>query len=58
MIRIIFLLTVLGLAFFLIRFIVLSILPHNCEHCKGEGNWKGTRGERNFCHACNGTGHK
>ena len=27
-----------------------------CERCEGKGFWKGLRGERNHCKACDGTG--
>jgi DnaJ-class molecular chaperone len=27
-----------------------------CERCEGNGYWRGLRGERNHCKACDGTG--
>lgn len=27
-----------------------------CERCEGKGFWKGLRGERNHCKACDGAG--
>jgi len=27
-----------------------------CERCEGQGYWRGLRGERNHCKACDGTG--
>jgi len=27
-----------------------------CERCEGKGFWRGLRGERNHCKACDGNG--
>ena len=29
---------------------------NNCLECQGKGYWEGTRGEKNRCKICDGTG--
>lgn len=31
---------------------------NNCSDCEGQGYWLGTRGEKNPCKTCNGSGRK
>ncbi|MEO1627032.1 MAG: hypothetical protein AAFV25_17900 [Bacteroidota bacterium] len=54
--RAIFFLFIIGLVLFLIRIAVLLLQSKDCKHCDGQGHWKGTRGDRNVCKVCNGSG--
>ncbi len=56
MIRFLILAIIIGLIYFIFRVVMSVWQAQFCQHCKGEGYWKGTRGDRNFCSACNGTG--
>lgn len=58
MIRLVFFALAFGILFALIKYIISSVRPKKCNNCDGEGYWKATRGERNFCKVCNGTGLK
>ena len=58
MVKLIFLLFVFGLAYFLTRQVMSAIGPKRCENCDGKGYWRGLRGDRNDCKACNCTGLK
>ncbi|WMX12818.1 MULTISPECIES: hypothetical protein [unclassified Aureispira] len=43
-----------------IIFIIINNSQSNqyiCERCEGKGFWRGLRGERNNCKACDGTGY-
>ena len=54
--RIIIIIVVFGLLY-LLRYAFIGLLKaSNCQSCKGTGYWEGTRGERNRCDACSGTG--
>ncbi len=46
------------IAFFLLKGIVFGMNANNCKDCKGKGYWQGTRGEKNTCKTCNGSGKK
>ncbi len=56
--RFIFILVVFGVAFLLTRLVMSTIASKQCPNCNGQGYWKDTRGDRNFCKACDGTGQK
>lgn len=49
---------VIGILYFLIKqiFSNVNINLNKCEYCEGKGHWLGTRGEKNRCKVCNGTG--
>ncbi len=54
--RIVIIIVVFGLLY-LMRYAFIGLLKaSNCKSCKGTGYWEGTRGERNRCDECNGTG--
>jgi len=60
MIRIVVLLVILALAGFIV-FVVMKLLSQNhnrCRNCNGQGFWKGTRGEKNTCKVCKGSGKR
>jgi DnaJ-class molecular chaperone len=46
--------------YFLVRLIAsqFNISFNRCKECNGLGYWKGTRGEKNECKACHGTGKR
>jgi len=58
MIRIVIILAVIGIVIYLINLFIASVKSNRCKHCEGYGYWKGTRGEKNFCKVCDGTGKK
>lgn len=53
-------------AFMLVFYFINQILPHinfkaamnPCDSCEGKGFWLGTRGDKNHCKVCDGTGQK
>ncbi|MGK0390097.1 MAG: hypothetical protein ACI94Y_002848 [Maribacter sp.] len=47
---------VIGMLFFLFKQVYSQFNFNKCEYCDGKGHWKGTRGEKNHCKICNGTG--
>ena len=55
-IKLTFLAIIFGLILFIIRVLFAMVTSNQCQKCNGEGYWKETRGERNFCKDCNGTG--
>jgi hypothetical protein len=56
--RIILILIVVAVVFFLIRFFVTNLNFNPCPSCDGKGYWESTRGEKNTCKQCGGTGKK
>ena len=58
MIRIVIFVVFFAVAFYLINLLVSAIWSNKCENCDGDGYWKGTRGERNHCKVCDGSGKK
>lgn len=58
MLRIVIFVAFLGILIFLGNLVVASMNAKKCDNCKGEGHWIGTRGERNNCKVCDGTGRK
>ncbi len=59
-IRIALLMVGLGLVAYVViqLFSLYQANSNACEVCKGEGFWRGTRGEKNPCRACGGSGKK
>lgn len=47
---------VIGILYFLFKQIFSQVNFNKCEYCGGKGYWQGTRGEKNHCKVCNGTG--
>ncbi|MEM6723356.1 MAG: hypothetical protein AAF598_04915 [Bacteroidota bacterium] len=56
MIRIIFVILVALIAFYVVGLSVKMINSKRCQACEGQGYWKGTRGDINQCTQCAGTG--
>ncbi len=58
--RILGLLFVAGVLFFLFKQIYdnVNLGINSCEYCDGKGHWLGTRGEKNRCKVCNGSGKR
>ncbi|SER01791.1 hypothetical protein SAMN05444359_12187 [Neolewinella agarilytica] len=56
MLRIIIVFLFLGGLLFLGKLVVNSLNTKKCNNCKGKGYWIGTRGDRNNCKVCDGTG--
>ncbi len=55
-IRLLGLVLICAAAYYLFNFIVGLVNANKCSYCDGYGHWEGTRGEKNFCKSCNGTG--
>lgn len=54
--RILILLAVFALMYFLAT-LLLSYMNRNvCRNCDGQGYWIGVRGDRNHCKVCDGSG--
>jgi len=54
--RVIIVVVVFALLYFM-RYAFIELLrASNCQSCNGTGYWEGTRGERNRCDKCNGSG--
>jgi len=49
-------LVVLGIVYLTARWLSNRVKPDYCESCDGKGYWESTRGERNDCDLCQGTG--
>ena len=47
-----------GLIFYLFRKLASQINFNKCPECDGLGYWVGTRGDKNTCKKCNGSGKK
>jgi DnaJ-class molecular chaperone len=58
MLRIIIFILFLGILLFLGKQVFNSMNTKKCQNCKGEGYWIGTRGDRNNCKVCGGTGQQ
>lgn len=58
MFRIILIAGILGAAYLITKLVMSLLTANNCKDCFGEGYWVGTRGDRNTCHTCSGTGKK
>lgn len=58
MAKIIIIAVIFGLILFIFSIILKLVGSNICQRCDGEGYWKETRGERNFCKECNGTGQR
>ena len=58
LIRIFFVAVIFGIAYLILRGIVYQMNANNCLSCEGQGYWKGTRGEKNICKTCDGSGKK
>ena len=56
MIRFIIIAIAFAFIYFLIKGFFQSSNSKKCRKCEGQGYWRGTRGEKNHCKACNGTG--
>jgi len=49
---------IFGIAYLLLKGFVFGMNANNCGACEGKGYWQGTRGEKNTCKTCNGSGKK
>ena len=58
MIRLIFIFILIVLVYFFIKRVLDNIQnPRgNCPTCDGQGYWYATRGEREYCRECDGSG--
>ena len=56
LVKIIATLVIGGFAFFVIRSFFVKPRFRGCTDCMGKGYWVGTRGDKNRCKTCNGTG--
>ena len=56
--RILLFVVAFGLLYYVINMIVTQLTINKCTYCDGQGYWKGTRGEKNVCKACDGSGRK
>lgn len=43
-------------AYLIVKGILQLIKSRQCSSCQGMGYWQGTRGEKNHCKACDGSG--
>lgn len=57
-IRLFFVALIFLIAFLILKGIVSLMNANNCKSCEGKGYWKGTRGEKNQCKTCYGSGVK
>ena len=55
-IRIILTLAFFAFGYFLFRLIMFQVEGKRCPACNGQGYWVGTRGDRNTCKECDGSG--
>lgn len=58
MIRILFVVLIFAGAYFTFKTLLGFINANRCTNCDGRGYWQGTRGEKNFCETCDGTGRQ
>ena len=58
MFRIILIIVIFGAAYLIVKAVKVFLVRNKCEDCNGHGYWLGTRGERNDCRTCRGTGKK
>lgn len=58
MFRYIALIITAAIVYFLVRQILSQVhfKFNKCEYCDGKGYWLGTRGDKNHCKVCDGTG--
>jgi len=56
MIRILYIAIFFAILYFVFKMILKFINSFNCANCQGLGYWEGTRGDRNTCKVCDGTG--
>ena len=54
--RLILVLFVLSILYFLFSKFLPITNSHQCAKCEGKGYWRATRGEKEKCDACMGTG--
>ncbi len=54
--RILIVIIVFGILYFMYLQVIALSNRNRCDYCAGNGYWKGTRGEKNHCKACNGSG--
>lgn len=58
MIRILFTALIIGITIFIINSLLSWYRADMCTNCNGQGFWLGTRGEKNHCKTCDGTGRQ
>jgi len=58
MIRIILIIAFFGVGYMLFRLIMLQVEGKRCPGCNGQGYWVGTRGDKNTCKDCAGSGRE
>ncbi len=56
MYRIILLIGIVVAVFIFMKFVLPSSSYNKCTNCDGQGYWRGTRGDKNSCKTCGGTG--
>ncbi len=59
MIRLLLFLVLIGGLIYLFRLmhpLLQNMFFKKCDYCDGKGFWRGTRGEKNHCKQCMGTG--
>lgn len=49
---------IIGISIFSIKQLLALFQANMCERCNGQGYWLGTRGDKNHCKACDGTGRR
>ena len=52
----IFVIVVVSVVFFLVKKFLLRAVSYKCTKCEGKGYWRATRGEKEKCDVCMGTG--
>ncbi|MEM1324072.1 MAG: hypothetical protein AAGG75_27670 [Bacteroidota bacterium] len=55
-IRILIILLAVAFVYILFRLFMHQPSSKICQRCAGRGYWTGTRGEKNHCKPCRGTG--
>lgn len=54
--RVLVILLIVGLAYYLIRTVTGNSEYKSYQKCNGQGYWKATRGEKDKCDVCEGSG--
>lgn len=56
MIRLLFTTFVIAITIYFIYNLLSAYRNTMCPRCEGKGYWLGTRGDKNYCKACDGSG--
>jgi DnaJ-class molecular chaperone len=54
--RVVITIIILALVYYLYRIMTGNSEYRKCQKCNGQGYWKATRGERDKCDICKGSG--